>query len=387
MTATPTSRPGAPAGAVEVVPVTGRAELREFIRLPFRIYADDPHWVPPLDADVAAALSPSHPFHRHADVQCFLARRGGRVAGRIAAIHNRTYVEFHEEQVGFFGLFECDDDSAAAHALLAAAEEWLRARGLTACRGPFNLSTNDELWSPGILIDGFDAPPVVMMGHGRPYYARLVEAAGYEKSRDLLAYWVDIETAGMERLTRALDRIRRRTDVTLRPIEMKRLAVEVDLIQSIYNSAWERNWGFVPMSREEIDHMAKALKPVVNPELCLIVEKDGEAIGFALGLPDYNQVLRHLGGKLLPFGWLKFLWYRRRITVTRVLTLGLRPEYRGRGIDALMIHELFLAGDRAGAGRGECSWILEDNLEMRNGLERMNAEAYKTYRVYGKALP
>lgn len=367
-------------------PVSGRADLKEFIRLPFRIYADDPHWVPPLDADVKAALSPSHPFYRHADVECFIARRAGRAVGRIAAIHNRAHVDFHDEQVGFFGLFECDDDAEAAAALLASVEAWLRARGLTACRGPFNLSTNDELWSPGILVDGFDSPPVVMMAHGRPYYADLVEAAGYGPSKDLLAYWSEYATAPVDRLQRAVDRIKQRSAVTMRPLDMKHLEQEVNRIQEVYNSAWERNWGFVPMAADEIDHLAKALKPVVDPALCLMVEKDGEVVGFALGMPDYNQVLRHLGGKLFPLGFLKFLWYRRRITVTRVLTLGLKPAWRGRGLDAVMILELFQGADRRGAGRGECSWILADNVEMRNGLERIGAVVYKTWRVFEKPL-
>ena len=334
------------AGTVDVRPVEGRADLDAFVRLPFRLYAQDPAWVPPLDSDVRHALDAKHPFHRHAEVRPFLAWRDGRAVGRIVAIHNRTYVEFHERSVGFFGLFECEEDPDAAAALLATVEDWLRERGLAACEGPFNLSTNDELWSPGILIEGFERPPVIMMGHALPYYGRLVEAAGYAKVKDLLALWTDIETAGMDRLGRSV----------------------------------------VPMAPAEIAHMAKALKPVVNPELCLLLEKDGETVGFALGLPDYNQVLRHLGGKLFPLGFLKFLWYRRRITTTRILTLGLRPGYRNRGLDAVLIHELFLAGDRAGAGRGECSWVLEDNLDMLHGMERIGGVADKRYRVYGKPL-
>lgn len=386
MSAAPTSRPPAAAGAVAVRPISGRTDLRRFIRLPFRIHAGDPNWVPPLDADVRSVLAPSHPFHAHAEVDCFLAWRDGRVVGRIAAIDNRAHREFHGEQVGFFGLFECEDDDEAAAALLGAVEDWLRVRGLRACRGPFNLSTNDELWSPGVLIDGFDSPPLVMMGHGAPYYGPLVEAAGYDKCKDLLAYWADHRTAAVDRIARLSGRIRERTGVVMRSLDMKNLAAEIDRILAVYNSAWERNWGFVPMSRAEIDHMAKALKPVVNPELCLVIEKDGEAVGFALGLPDYNQVLRHMNGRLFPFGFLKFLRYRRHIDLTRVLTLGLKPEWRNRGLDVLMILELFEAGSRAGAGRGECSWILEDNVEMRNGLERLGARAYKTYRVYEKPL-
>ncbi len=385
MTARPATRP-AGARAVEVRPVSGQADWKRFIRLPFRLYADDPAWVPPLDRDVREALSPRHPFHQHADVQCFLAWRDGRVVGRIAAIRNRTHIDFHEEPVGFFGLFECEDDREAAGALLDTVESWLRERDLSIVRGPFNLSTNDELWSPGILLTGFDRPPVVMMAHGRPYYASLVEAAGYVKCKDLLAYWVDAETAGLDRLAKTVDVIRRRAGVTMRDLDMKQLPAEIERIQEIYNSAWERNWGFVPMQADEIEHMAKALKPVVDPRLCKILEQGDEVVGFAIGLPDYNQVLRHLGGRLLPFGFLKFLWYRRRIGQARVLTLGLKPAYRQRGLDAMLILELFLSGVRRGLPRGECSWILDDNLSMQRGIERVGGIADKTYRVYEKRL-
>jgi hypothetical protein len=364
----------------------GRAELREFIRLPHRIYANDPAWVPPLDSDLRDALAQSHPFHRHAEVACFIAWRAGRPVGRIAAIHNRTYVDFHGEQTGFFGLFECEDDQEIARSLFATVEAWLKERGLNTIRGPFNFSTNDELWSPGILIDGFERAPVVMMAHARPYYQQLVESAGYLKSKDLLAYWVDAQKAGLERLTKAVERIRERAGVTVRPIDMKRLDAEVALIQEVYNSAWERNWGFVPMSADEIDHMAKSLKPVINPDYCLLIEKDGQAVGFGVALPNYNEVLRHLGGRLFPIGFLKFLYYRRSIGSARVLTLGLKPGFRNRGLDAMVILDLFRAGVRAGQPHGECSWILEDNWDMRRGLERIGGIADKTYRVYEKSL-
>ena len=371
---------------VTVEKVSGRADLKKFIRLPHRIYAGDRMWIPPLDADVRNVLSPSHPFHRHAEVACFLALRSGRPVGRIAAIHNRTYVDFHGEPVGFFGLFECEDDHDAAGALLATAEEWVRERGLRVIRGPFNLSTNDELWSPGILIEGFERPPMIMMAHARPYYQALVDAAGYVKSKDLLAYWVDAEKAQLDRLSRSVERIRERAGVTVRPLDMKQLDSEVARIQEVYNSAWERNWGFVPMSAEEIDHMARALKPVVNPEYCLIIEKDGEPVGFGLALPNYNEVLRHLGGRLFPFGFIKFLYFRKRIGTARVLTLGLKPGYRNRGLDAMVNLHLFLAGVKAGQPRGECSWILEDNRDMRRGFERLGGVADKVYRVYEKSL-
>lgn len=373
--------------AVTVRPVSGRTELDAFIRLPWRLYRGDPRWVPPLLADVRALLDTSkHPFHRHADVQLFLALRDGAAVGRIAAIVNRAHNEFHDVRLGFFGLFECDDDEDAAARLLETAEAWLRERGMTAVEGPMNLSTNDELYSPGLLVDGFDTPPVVMMTHTRPSYPALLEAAGYRGVKDLLAYWVDGSNGLPPRFMDALERAQRAARVTIRGLDMKRFAAEVDTIQDIYNSAWEQNWGFVPMTPEEIAYMAEHLKPVVNPRLCAMAEVDGEPVGFALALPDYNQALRHVNGRLLPFGVLKFLWHRRRINAVRVITLGLKPEYRHRGLDGMLIGHIFRESQKLGSPRGECSWILEDNSAMRRGIERVGGTVYKTYRVYGRTL-
>ncbi|MGH7505681.1 MAG: N-acetyltransferase, partial [Longimicrobiales bacterium] len=275
--------------SVEVHPVRGRADLTAFIRLPWRIYADDPAWVPPLIHDVRKVLDPArHPFHEHAEVALFLARRDGEVAGRIAAVVNRQHVDFHEESAGFFGLFESIDDPEVSGALLEATERWLVERGMRIARGPFNLSTNDELYSGGVLIDGFGFPPLVLMAHTPPYYAALLERAGYGKAKDLLAYWHSGEQPA-DRLVRVGERILQREGVTIRPIDLGRFEEEVALVQEIYNSAWERNWGFVPMTETEILHLAKELRPVVNPRFCVIAEVAGEAVGFGLALPDYNQ--------------------------------------------------------------------------------------------------
>jgi GNAT superfamily N-acetyltransferase len=380
--------PPASAGrrAVTVRPVDGSSELGRFIRFPWSVQSRDPNWVPPLISDVRAALNPAkHPFHAHADVQCSLAWRGDTLVGRIAAIHNRTHVEFQDERAGFFGLFECLDDADVAGALLDAAEGWVRARGLERIRGPMNLSTNEELSSPGILVDGFDTPPSILMSHNPPYYARLVESNGYVKSKDLLAYWLEGREAP-ERVLRGVEKIRKRENVQVRPLELRRFKEEVRTVQDIYNSAWERNWGFVPMSAAEIEHMAKQLRPIVDPALCLFAEIDGETVAFGLGLPDYNRALRHVDGRLFPFGLIKLLWYRRKIDAARVITLGVKPGFRHKGLDALIITELFRAGARGGMSQGECSWILEDNWDMRRGLERIGAEVYKTYRVYEKDL-
>ncbi|HEX7120708.1 MAG TPA: hypothetical protein VF212_18085 [Longimicrobiales bacterium] len=370
---------------VVIRPVAGRAELNRFIRLPWRIYAGDPMWVPPLLHDVKTVLDRRrHPFHRHADVEYFLAWRGDDVVGRIAATVNHRYNEFHGERLGFFGFFECVDDADVAGALLGTAEAWLRERGMERVQGPMSFSTNEET-GLGVLVDGFGTPPAVMMAHTPPYYPALIEAAGYAKAKDLLAYWLD-DPEPPARLVRGVERVRQAERIRIRTLDMKDFQGEVARIKEIYNSAWERNWGFVPMTAEEFDHLARQLKPVVNPKLCAIAEVDDEPIGFALALPDFNRALKHVNGRLFPFGLFKLLWYQRKIDSARVLTLGLKPGYRRKGIDAMLYLTIFREGVQAGYVKAECSWILEDNWEMRRGLERMGARVYKTYRIYEKAL-
>jgi GNAT superfamily N-acetyltransferase len=372
--------------AFEVLPVDGRGHREQFLRLPWRIYAGDPNWVPPLLSDVRAALNAAkHPFHQRAKVQLFLARRAGQPVGRIAAVVNRAHNEFHQDRLGFVGLFESIDEQPVADALFAAAESWLREQGMDSVRGPMNLSTNEEICSPGVLVDGWHRPPVIMMGHTPRYYAQLFEQAGYSKAKDLLAYWQEGHEPP-QRLMRAYDRLMRDPAIRIRAFDMKRFDQDLAVIQDIYNSAWDRNWGFVPMNPAEIDYMARQLKPVVNPRLCAIVEVEGVPAGFALGLPDYNMALRHVDGRLFPVGLFKLLWYRRSIDSARIITLGVKPGYRNRGLDAAMITHVYAAGNRAGMWRGECSWILEDNWDMRRGLERMGAVADKTYRIYDKSL-
>lgn len=375
-----------PPGVV-VAPVRDRASEKRFIRFPWRIYADDPAWVAPLDTDVRKLLRPDHPFHAHADVEFFLALRDGEPVGRIAAVVNHLYNDFHEARTGFFGLFECVDDQAVANALLETAEDWLRDRAMTEVMGPFNLSSNDELYSPGILLDNYDAPPVLMMAYNPPYYPRLIETAGWEKAKDLLAYWLNDATTPPARLVRGVERLTGSIEgLEVRSVDLKHLDREVELIKEVYNSAWDRNWGFVPLTDEEIQHLARSLKPVVDPRYTLLALADGEPIAFAIALPDYNQALRHIKGRLFPFGLLKLLWYRRKISRLRVLTLGVKPEYRKKGVDALLYLRIYQNGIPAGLGRGEASWILEDNWGMRRAMERMGGHVYKTYRVYQKAL-
>ena len=336
--------------------------------------------------DVNTVVDGKHPFHAHAEVELFLAWRGERPVGRIAAIVNRLHNEFHADRLGFFGLFEVEDDAEAAAALLATAERWLVERGMDRVQGPMNYSTNEDLCSPGILVEGFDTPPVVMMNHGRPYYQRLVEGAGYAKAKDLLAYYL-ADHHPPQRLVEGVARLQRAEGIVLRTIDMRVFDREVERVKEVYNSAWEKNWGFVPMTEAEFEHMAKALKPVLEPNLVLIAEKDGEPVAFAIGLPDFNKALKHIrSGRLFPFGLFQLLWYKRKIDMARVITLGIKPGYRRKGLDAMMFLKLFQDGPKHGYVRAECSWILDDNWEMRRGLERMGAVIYKTYRVYEKPL-
>lgn len=370
--------------AVRVVSVRDRHDFQQFLQLPWRIYRNDPLWVPPLLFDQKQLLNRrKHPFHRHAEVEYFLAWRGEEVVGRIAAIVNRQYVEFHEEVTGFFGFFESIDDHEVASALLTTAEQWVAARGMRQMRGPMSFSTNEEC---ALLIDGFDSAPAVMMPYNPTYYPQLLEGSGYVKAKDLLAYLVDGTVPPPPRLVSGVERLLQRQNIVIRPFNLKRFKQEVEKLTAIYQSAWERNWGFVPMIQAEVDNFADQMKWVANPNLCLLAEIDGEAIGFALALPDYNQVLRHMNGRLFPFGLFTFLWYRRKISTARVLILGLKPGFRRRGIDAMLYLRLWQEAPKNGYPIVECSWILEDNWDMRRALERMGGRLYKTYRVYEKQL-
>jgi GNAT superfamily N-acetyltransferase len=370
--------------ALEIRSASEPKDFTRFVDLPYRLYRNDPTWVPLLKDDIRLLFDRvKNPFFDHAEAEPFLALRDGRVVGRIAAIDNRAHNEFHGDRVGFFGFFECEDDPEAAAALFDRAEEWVRAHGKDRLRGPMNFSTNDDC---GSLIDGFSTPPTIMMPHNPPYHARLYEHAGFVKEKDLLAYWIPHDNPP-ERIVRGVELIRKRKAIVTRSMDMKRFDAEVDLIRDIYNSAWEKNWGFVPMTQKEIEHMAKQLKPVVDPEMVVFAEIAGKPIAFALGLPDFNIALKHAGGSLFPFGFLAILYWQRKIHQARVLTLGIKEGYRGLGIDALLIYEMFVRGHRRGYTKGEFSWILEDNYAMRRPLESTGAIAYKTYRVYERLVP
>jgi GNAT superfamily N-acetyltransferase len=365
---------------LEVSAVRTRRERRAFVGLPYRLHRHDPLWTPLLRRDVRALLSRArNPFFAHAEAEYFLARRGRRVVGRIAAIENRRHNEFHGDRVGFFGFFEAEDDAEAASALLAASGRWLRGRGLEVMRGPVSFSTNDEA---GLLVDGFDTPSVLRMPYNPRYYVSLLEQAGFTKAKDLLAYQRTFAARPERPVPSAA--MERRYGLRTRPLDMSRFPEEVARVKRLYNAAWERNWGFVPMTDAEIDHLAAQLRPVVVPELVAFAERGAETVGFAVALPDLSVALRaNRSGRLLP-GLLKILWKARRIRRLRLLLLGTAPEWRRRGVDALLYQRLWEGSYARGFRWAEAGWILEDNHPVRNSLQRLGFDLYKTYRIYDR---
>lgn len=358
--------------------------------MPYRLHRQDRHWIPPFKAEVRKLLDRRHnPFFQHAEADYFLAERGGEVVGRIAAIHNRLHNDVHHDRVGFFGFFECINDFTVAAPLLETAAAWLRARGLDTIRGPMSFSVNDEC---GLLIDGFDTPNTLMMPHNPTYYLPLLETAGLVKARDLICLQGGAHEAPVpapERTERAVALILKRYGLRLRPLNVKRFGEEVEIVKRLYNAAWEHNWGYVPMTDAEIDHLAASFRPVVVPELVPFVETaDGEAIAFGLALPDLNQALAgNRSGRTFPAA-LTMLWKlrRRKITRARILLLGILPEWRGKGIDSALYHWIWTKAAERNMGWGEAGWLLEDNHGIIQGLAKAGFTPYKTYRILERPL-
>ena len=375
---------------IEISAVASGSDLREFVDLPFRIYAADKDWAAPLKSDVRWMLDTAkNPFWKHAQRTLFLARRGGKVIGRIAAIVDEEHNRVHGEKTGFFGFFECEDDREAASALLRTAEDWARASlpGCERLRGPVNPSLNDEC---GALVPAESDPgvPFIMMTYNPAYYLDLFAAAGYAKVKDLVAILAPVDKTSFERLERvtAIVKKREKGRATVRQIRMDKFDDDLAIVKDLYNRSWEKNWGFVPMTSDEIDAMAKKLKPILYPPWVLFVELDGKPVGFHLALPDYNLVLKELGGSLFPFGWLKFLLLKKKIDRVRTLALGILPEYRRRGFDALLYFEAIKEGVRLKYTAAEFSWLLEDNLDIQRPLEVFGGRIYRRYRIVEKAL-
>ncbi len=364
--------------------VKSRNDLMTFIRFPWRIYQGDRYWVPPLIKDHLQKLGPNHPFRSHAEMILYLAYRGDEVVGRIAGIIDRHYIEFHQEKVGFFGFFESANDPGVAENLLSAVRGWLRERGMEKMAGPMNPSTNDEC---GLLVDPFDSSPCLMMPYNPPYYPLLLEGAGLKKAMDLYAYWLEKSIFLHNRLDRITERLKaKEPQLRIRPLNLRHLDEELKIVKEIYNQAWSRNWGFVPLTEEEIDDLARNLKPLIVPDLILFAYLGEEPIGFVVSLPDYNAVLKHLNGKVGLLGALKYLYYSKKIRTVRVMLLGIKHAFQKKGVEGLLYIETFRRGVKKGYPQAECSWILESNTLMQRGLERMGGRRYKTYRIYEAPL-
>jgi hypothetical protein len=370
---------------IEIRQVVGKREMDRFIALPNRLHAGDPHYVAPLKMERRQALSPkTNPLFNHMEARFWLAWRGGEPVGRISAQDDRRL-----GPIGQFGLIAAEDDQRIFHALFAAAEDWLRQRGKTEIQGPFNLNINEE---SGLLIDGFDTDPMLMMPHDKPYAAGRVEAEGYSKAMDLFAYLHDVNVPFPKAIQRVFDRPKP-PEIVVRHIDWKRYDEELRTIIDIFNDAWSENWGFLPLGEDELQHLAKSIKPLLDERLVWIVEASGRPAAFGVALPNLNEMIRDLDGELLPFGWAKLLWRLKRRTYTsgRVALMGVRREYArsflGRTIPLYIFEKFREEGRARNIKKVELSWVLESNLPMRHIGEALGGGApYKTYRIYSKPL-
>ncbi|AXE18703.1 hypothetical protein DR864_13550 [Runella rosea] len=372
---------------IRVASVDSKKELGQFIDFPHDLYRDDKNYVPELFIAQRDMLTPGkHPFHEHSTVKPFLAYSNLRIVGRIAAIFNRNHNTFTGRKDGFFGFFDCIDDQEVADALIKQASEWLKSQGAEQLNGPVNFSTNDP---SGLLVEGFDRPPMAMMPYNAPYYEKLLLKTGLRKKTDLLAYELEVSNSN-DRSIKLLDTLQqrlKRAGITIRKVNLKDFKNEVVKIRDVYNSAWDKNLGFVPMTDNEFDYLAKDLKLILDPNYCIVAEKDGKFVGFALGIPDINQVLINIKrGRLLPTGIFKLLFQKKNITRIRVLTLGVLEGYRKMGIEACLYGTIIKNTYGTKITGGECSWMLEDNYLMNHAIEQINGKLYKRYRLYEKEL-
>ena len=367
---------------IAIQPVETRSQQKRFIRLPWRIYADDPCWMPPLIMSQEELLGfRRHPFYERSKSRSFLATRGGRDVGRITAIINAGHIDRYHEQRGFFGFFECDDDLAASRALFQAAGDWLHAQGMTCIRGPANPTLNYEC---GLLIDGFDTPPFFMMTHARPWYAGLVEDAGFRKIEDMFAFWGQASMLdGIDpKLATMIQGVKERFGVTLRPLDKSRFAEEVRMFLHIYNESLGGTWGFVPLTPGEVDHMAASLKYLIEPDLAIVAEVGGKPVGAVFCLLDYNPRIKAIDGRLFPFGFMKLLWNKQAIKRVRAISTNVIPEYQAWGVGLVLMSGLYERFIKWGLQEIEFSWVLESNYLSRRTLERGGAIVTKKYRMY-----
>lgn len=365
--------------------VTTKQERKAFIDFPYRHYEGDEHWIPPLKMEQKKLIdTDSNPFYNNGEIALFLAEQNGETCGRIAAIVDHRYNEHHDANTGFFGFFECIDDQALTNLLFKVAGDWLSERGMTDIMGPSNPSMMDEI---GILVDGFEHDPSILMPYHKPYYDKLIKRAGLEKEMDMYAYRVDEESVSMNRIERAETIIRKRLPaLQIREMNLRKLDQEVQIVRRIFNKAWSENWGFIPLTEEELAHTAKDMKMILDTDFAHIAEVAGEPVAFSIALPDLNQVFRKMDGTLFPTGIFKLLWNKRKVNRIRTALMGVLPEYQGKGIDALLHKEAINNGLARGFESSELSWVLETNTNMMRVAERIGAHVEKTYRMYRRDL-
>jgi GNAT superfamily N-acetyltransferase len=366
-------------GAVEVIEAR---RLDDFIKFPLDLYSKDPFFVPQLNREMKVHFSPKNPFYQDAEIKYFIALKDGKIAGRIAAFVNSRHNEFHNEKTGFFGFFDCVHDSSVSDALFSKAGEFLRGKEMESMRGPMNFSTNEEC---GFLLEGFDEPPFIMMPYNQPYYIELTEKFGLKKIKDLYAYIYKVQDDMPEKVYRVAA-IAEKRGISVRPINMKRFKEDMMIFREVYESAWQDNWGFIPMSEQELQYSAERLKQIIVPEMILIAEKDGAPIGFFGLVPDFNSVLQHMNGKLNPVTIAKALYYSRKIKDLRVMLLGIKKEFRNKGVEALLYKHGWPPIKRGKYERVEFSWILEDNIPVQRTIEIFGGKVYKKYRIYQISL-
>lgn len=373
---------------IEIIRVRSRQERDAFLKFPWRIYANDPVWVPPLLLERKEFIDRTkHPFFEHGDAALFLARSGGEIVGRIMASDDPKYNALQESNVGFFGMFESIDDQEVANALLDAASDWLRQLGRDQIVGPIDYSI---FYLCGVLIDGFDFPPMVLTAYNPPYYRDLIERGGFEKEIDLYAWWLADPTEAATRLRRLAGALEKRREITLRQADLRDVTGESRKLLQIYDQAWRSNWGFVQFTEREFEFMTHELKPILVPDLVWLAEVKGEAVGFILCVPDINVALRKVNGRLttfgLPIGLAKLLYYKKRIQTVRLVALGVVPKYRRHGVAEMLVLRTIEEAMVKRGFAGEASLVLENNRMMNRFLEAIGAEKYKTYRIYRRSL-
>lgn len=369
-----------------VTVVSSKEEKKRFANFIYPFYEGEEHWVPPLRMDQKKLIdTDKNPFYQNAEIELFLAEKDGKEVGRIAAIVDHRYNKYHGTKTGHFGFFECIEDQHTANLLFRIASDWLRDKGMKDVLGPANPGMMDVI---GVLIEGFDKDPYILMPYNFPYYDRLIKGAGFEKAMDMYAYIVDTETVAVDRMNRAMDIVKRRIpDLEIRPVNLKEMSSEIKIIQEIFNATWKNNWGFIPLSEDEFTALGNDLKLIIDTDYAHIAEVNGEPVAFSVGLPNINEILKDMNGKLFPFGIFKLLWGKNKLKGLRTALMGVLPEWQGKGIDALLHQRSIQNGlETQGKTVSELSWILESNTEMIRVAEKIGGSLDKTYRMYSKKL-